>query len=375
MKYTVEDLIKEKKDWSKDDFIFFWKIRKGKEINKSCLSQWYPSEFIVKGRRYSCAEQYMMAQKALLFEDEESYKKIIASSEPKEIKTLGGKVKGFDPVKWDEEKYRIVREGNFAKFTQKQELRGYLVSTECKILVEVSPYDNVWGIGINESNPDILDPSKWKGQNLLDFILMDIRDEIIERIPEPELFEWEEEFTDDETGETIKINRQNRNEKYLPEAQKIWDQMIIDEDKIIKKEKDNQKNQNKLTILSDLLKNMVPDERDPVLLGYKYNIDDSWFIEEPKGSGHHFDLPTYIADVVPEKQMLYVKYLSELFDIFDKHDLNEENAYLGWYVIHPNSPYLWDFFDGVRRNELIGYYSKIDEEDVDNLLENLFSGE
>ena len=227
MKYTVEDLIKEKKDWRKDDFIFFWKIHKDKEVNKSCLSQWYPSEFIVRGRRYNCAEQYMMAQKVLLFEDEESYKKIMASSEPKEIKTLGRKVKGFDSVKWDEEKYRIVREGNFAKFTQKKELRDYLVSTEGKILVEASPYDNIWGIGMTESNPDILDPSKWKGQNLLGFLLMDIREELIERIPEPEFFEWEEEFVDDTTGDIIMSKHQKYNEKYLPEPNILW---LIKED-------------------------------------------------------------------------------------------------------------------------------------------------
>ena len=245
MKYTVEDLIKEKKDWSKDDFIFFWKIHKGKEVNKSCLSQWYPSEFIIKGRRYNCAEQYMMAQKALLFEDEESYKKIIASSEPKEIKALGREVKGFDSVKWDEEKNRIVREGNFAKFTQKQELRDYLVSTEGKILVEASPYDNVWGIEMHESNSDILNPAKWKGQNLLGFILMDIRDEIIERIKEPEFIEWEEDlsdipeeclFKDGVTGEFIKkILRRQRNEKYLENPQEIWDSMLdVEKDRIIR---------------------------------------------------------------------------------------------------------------------------------------------
>lgn len=183
MKYSVENLIIEGKDLKKEDFVFFWRIRKGKEVNKSCMSQWYPSEFIIGGIRYNCAEQYMMAQKALLFEDEEIYKKILGSSVPKEIKSLGRKVKGFDPVKWNGEKYRIVREGNFAKFTQLQELRDYLVSTKGKILVEASPYDNIWGIGMEESNPDVSDPSKWKGQNLLGFALMDVRDKIIENIP------------------------------------------------------------------------------------------------------------------------------------------------------------------------------------------------
>ena len=237
MKNTVEDLIKEKKGWNKEDFIFFWKIHKGKEVNKSCLSQWYPSEFIIKGRRYNCAEQYMMAQKALLFEDEESYKKIIASSEPKEIKALGREVKGFDPVKWDEEKYRIVREGNFAKFTQKQELRDYLVSTEGKILVEASPYDNMWGIGMAESNPDIFNPSKWIGQNLLGFILMDIRDEIIKRIPIPEFTTLIQDFTDETTGEIISVERRNYNSDYLASPSVLWENNLAIEEEYLKNDK------------------------------------------------------------------------------------------------------------------------------------------
>lgn len=182
MKYTVKDLIQENHDWKKEDFIFFWKIRKGTDINKSCLSQWYPSEFIIDGRRYVSAEQYMMAQKALLFEDEESFKNIMASSKPKEIKSLGRKVKEFNPTKWNEEKYKIVREGNLAKFTQRHDLRDYLVSTEGKILVEASPYDNIWGIGMDETKLDVTNPAKWRGQNLLGFILMDIRDEIIRKL-------------------------------------------------------------------------------------------------------------------------------------------------------------------------------------------------
>lgn len=107
-----------------------------------------------------------------------------------------------------------------------------------------------------------------------------------------------------------------------------------------------------------MLEYMQPEEREPILLGYKYNIDRSWFVEEPLGSGHYFNLPVYIADVIPEKRMLYIKYLSDLFDIFEKYDLNENNSYLGWSVIHPNSPYIWDFFDIAVRDENIEYWSE-----------------
>lgn len=108
-----------------------------------------------------------------------------------------------------------------------------------------------------------------------------------------------------------------------------------------------------------MLEYIQPEERDSILLGYKYSIDRSWFIDNLSGSGHSFSLPVYLADVVPNKRILYIKYLSELFGIFDKYNLNENNSYLGWYVVHPNSPYIWDFFDVANRDERIESCSEI----------------
>ena len=77
MKYYLEKLIQEKREWKKDDFVFFWGHRKGKKIGKTCFSQWQEIEFEVDGHKYNCAEQYMMAQKAWLFKDFQIFGKIL----------------------------------------------------------------------------------------------------------------------------------------------------------------------------------------------------------------------------------------------------------------------------------------------------------
>lgn len=139
------------------------------------------SDFIIDGIRYCCAEQYMMAKKAELFGDYETYSLILKTNKPKEIKGLGRKVKNFIPSIWAEHKIKVVFDANFAKFSQNRELREYLCGTEKLILVEASPYDKIWGIGLAEDDPNILEPNLWLGQNLLGFVLMDVRDKIIFR--------------------------------------------------------------------------------------------------------------------------------------------------------------------------------------------------
>ena len=178
MKYSVEKLIKDNTHWNKEDFVFFWGHRKGKKVGKTCFSQWYEIDFDVDGHKYNCAEQYMMAQKAWLFKDISTFGKILNASDPKEIKQLGREVKNFDANKWNEHKFEIVKKGNLSKFSCNPELRDFLLSTGEKILVEASPYDQIWGIGLKETVPGIENPVNWKGQNLLGFALMEVRDEL-----------------------------------------------------------------------------------------------------------------------------------------------------------------------------------------------------
>ena len=181
MKYTAE-LIKEQYNrGEKPEFLFFWghSAQPG-VVKKSCFSQWYACSFAVDGVMYHTAEQYMMAQKALLFGDREIFDRIMAADNPKTYKALGRKVRGFDAAKWDAGKFEIVKAGNVAKFSQNPELKAFLLHTGDQILVEASPYDGIWGVGLSMDAPEIWDPNCWRGENLLGFALMEVRDHLRE---------------------------------------------------------------------------------------------------------------------------------------------------------------------------------------------------
>lgn len=184
MRYTLEGL-KMAYDMngfmSQGDFVYFWQPTEDSNvITKACLCQWYPSRFEIDGEMYSCAEQYMMAQKARIMGDEDTRTKIMCETAPEAIKKLGRDVKNFDAEKWDALSLNIVIKGNIAKFGQNPQLLGYLLSTGNKVLAEASPYDRIWGIGMDESEARELYPHKWRGQNKLGFALMEVRDMIRE---------------------------------------------------------------------------------------------------------------------------------------------------------------------------------------------------
>lgn len=160
-------------EYKNEPYIYFWG-HQGKHP-KTCLSQWYPSPFIVDGYKYATAEHWMMAQKALLFNDPGTFNKIIQSVDPREVKAMGRKIKGFDSAIWDDEKYYIIVEGNVEKFKQNPSLKDYLLSTNNAICVESSPYDKIYGIGLTEHDARGLSHHQWKGENLLGFALMEVR--------------------------------------------------------------------------------------------------------------------------------------------------------------------------------------------------------
>jgi hypothetical protein len=143
------------------------------------FSQWYRCTFTVGGNTFNCAEQYMMHGKALLFSDAESAAKILAAAHPRQHKALGRKVTPFDVATWKRECVGIVRAGNHAKFTQNAELLEKLYATKGTTLVEASPYDKIWGIGLAASDARAKDPAQWKGQNLLGKILTELRDQLL----------------------------------------------------------------------------------------------------------------------------------------------------------------------------------------------------
>lgn len=178
--YDLNNLISDYKSGKNLEYIYFWGHHPKKDggITKSCFSQWWKSSFDVGHAKYLFMEQYMMAEKARLFGDKEIEGKIMSCNNPNEIKGLGRKVRGFDENIWNNIKYSIVVNGNYNKFMQNEKLKAYLLSTEDKILVEASPYDNIWGIQMSENDEEIKNPELWRGENLLGFALMEVRNEI-----------------------------------------------------------------------------------------------------------------------------------------------------------------------------------------------------
>lgn len=177
MKYKKSDL---KNSYTEEDFIFFWghTPAKGGMITENCLSQWWKCSFMENGIFFCCAEQYMMYKKALLFEDFEYAYKILKSEEAREIKEYGRLIRNFNDEQWNLHKQEIVVQGNILKFSQNTELREYLKKTGTKILVEASPYDKIWGIGMKKGTEGILNPLNWKGENLLGFSIMETRERV-----------------------------------------------------------------------------------------------------------------------------------------------------------------------------------------------------
>ncbi len=182
MIYNIEGLREDYQKGKKIKFLFFWGHKKSEDgsITESCFSQWWMCKFQIDGVEYSCAEQYMMAEKARMFHDKEMERCIMQAKQPKEMKAYGRAVQNFDKEKWDKNCYEIVKRGNMAKFSQNEELWEFLKNTKDRILVEASPRDRIWGIGMGKANPDAENPMKWKGKNLLGFAITEVRDILID---------------------------------------------------------------------------------------------------------------------------------------------------------------------------------------------------
>lgn len=161
-------------------YLFFWGHTPKQEgvIDKSCFSQWFPASFEVDGITYPTAEHFMMAEKARLFHDTETLPKILNASHPNEAKKLGRLVANFNGSIWEQHRFKIVTDGNLAKFAQNEPLREFLLNSGERILVEASPYDRIWGIGLAADNDKAQDPLQWRGLNLLGFALMAVREKL-----------------------------------------------------------------------------------------------------------------------------------------------------------------------------------------------------
>ncbi len=143
------------------------------------FSQWLACKFTVDGVDYNCAEQYMMAQKASLFRDYAMLDRIMATSDPSTQKALGKQVLDFDKATWEAVARDVVMRGSLAKFTSSPRLLADLMHTAGTLLVEASPTDKIWGIGLGQHDPDCYDRSKWRGDNWLGQVLTDLRENLM----------------------------------------------------------------------------------------------------------------------------------------------------------------------------------------------------
>ena len=158
-------------------YVFFWgHTVSGSAVTKACFSQWYSSPFEVEGLEFPTAEHYMMYRKATLFNDTSAVNQLLESVDPGKAKAIGRTVEGFDQAVWEQHRMEIAVSGNVAKFSSDSSLREFLIGTGQRVLVEASPVDKIWGIGLEEKNPSSSNPYKWKGENLLGFALMEARE-------------------------------------------------------------------------------------------------------------------------------------------------------------------------------------------------------
>lgn len=169
-----EALVSEVRAGARPRYLHFWghRPRPDGRVGANCLSQWWPSPFTVDGVEYPTAEHWMMAAKARLFEDAEAERQVLAAGHPAEAKKAGRLVRGFDGTVWERERFGIVVEGNVHKFTAHTDLGHFLLGTGERVLVEASPVDPVWGIGLAADDEAATDPERWRGLNLLGFALM-----------------------------------------------------------------------------------------------------------------------------------------------------------------------------------------------------------
>lgn len=154
-----------------DKYVFFW---------QGPFSNWYSASFKMDGVSFLTTEQAFMWQKAMFFDDHEIAAKILSSDSPKAAKDLGRQVKNYNDAKWNEVRSQMMLHACNAKFAQNEEPRKLLLETGERILVEASPYDKIWGIGMGENEDGVENEANWKGLNLLGKVLMQVREKILD---------------------------------------------------------------------------------------------------------------------------------------------------------------------------------------------------
>ena len=187
---SAEELRRLVRDGAQPKYLLFWGHQPPAAggVGKGCLSQWWPAAFTVDGLTYPSAEHFMMAAKAELSGDADMAVRIRQAPHPAAAKALGRQVRGFSEERWAERRFEVVVTGNLAKFGQDRDLRAFLLGTGDRVLVEASPQDRIWGIGLAAHDERAASPERWLGLNLLGFALMEVRHRLrlrAEREPVP----------------------------------------------------------------------------------------------------------------------------------------------------------------------------------------------
>eukprot|EP01084_Bolivina_argentea_P140749 247386_1 len=159
-----------------DNFVIF--------LDDTFLSPRYLSSFVANDVKYFSLEQFMMAQKAKIMGDDESFKKILNVSGDNDgsvtCKILGRGIKPWDENKWNINKEDVCFHGNYNKFAQNNELKIKLLSYDTKkVFVDGWKGNKIWGVGIDIDDKTIEDKKNWKGQNLLGIVITKVRDQIL----------------------------------------------------------------------------------------------------------------------------------------------------------------------------------------------------
>ncbi len=164
--------------YKREKFVFFFRAN-------SPFSQWHPSPFVAvplfqekKEQQFQTCEHWMMYNKALLFNDEKSAQRIMSTSNCEKIKAIGRQVKNFNEKLWRQHRENIVFQGNIHKFQQNPHLLSALRATQSATLVVASPYDRIWGTGLDSKSPCSKQRNKWRGLNLLGEILTQVRNKL-----------------------------------------------------------------------------------------------------------------------------------------------------------------------------------------------------
>lgn len=168
-RYMIEDLT------PFDGFVLFWKPT---QVN-GYLGNWFDAPFDLNGIHFPTSEHYMMYEKAMLMGDDITANDIVHATDPKIVKALGREVNPWNETLWINNRCRIMFEACMAKFRAHPDIRASLIATGNTILVEASPLDKIWGIGMGANNPDAKVPIKWRGLNLLGRVLMKVRQDLI----------------------------------------------------------------------------------------------------------------------------------------------------------------------------------------------------